>query len=228
MSYLPTHEGAVRPTHTIEDYLMAMHVLERDHGEIVAARLAEMMAVSPATVTMTLKRMERDQWISGKGRKMIHLTESGRAAAHSVVRRHMLVEWLLVNIFKLPVLETHREAHALEHAISPTLEERMCEILGDPQLCPHGNPFPGNEHLTADWLPLVKLPVGTHTTLRRIHETIEDDEQILQFLKTHGLEPGVEVEINEVLPFNQTVTLTLQGSQVTLGYNIARFIYAEK
>ena len=58
----------LRPTHTVEDYLMTMHVMERDQGEIVAARLAELLNVSPATVTMTLKRMQRDQWVVGKSR----------------------------------------------------------------------------------------------------------------------------------------------------------------
>lgn len=91
-----------RPTHTVEDYLMSMHVMERDHGEIIAARLAEILAVAPATVAMTLKRMERDNWITGTGRKPVHLTETGRAAAHSVTRRHMLTEWLLVSILKVP------------------------------------------------------------------------------------------------------------------------------
>ena len=76
-----------RPTHTVEDYLMTMLVMERDYGEIVAARLAEMMAVAPATVAMTLKRMERDNWITGTGRKAVHLTETGRelqTACHEI------------------------------------------------------------------------------------------------------------------------------------------------
>jgi hypothetical protein len=47
----------LRPTHTVEDYLMTMHVMERDYGEIVAARLAEMLGVAPATVAMTFRRM---------------------------------------------------------------------------------------------------------------------------------------------------------------------------
>ena len=79
----------IGPTHTVENYLMTMYVMERDSGEIVAARLAEMLNVTPATVAMTLKRMERDNWITGKGRKSLHLTETGRAAADSVIRRHV-------------------------------------------------------------------------------------------------------------------------------------------
>ncbi len=140
---------------------MTMHVLERDHGEIVAARLAEVLCVTPATVAMTIKRMERDQWVHGKSRQGgIRMTEAGRAAAHTVVRRHMLTEWLLLKILKVPYLQIHEQAHQLEHAISASLEERMMDVLDAPGLCPHGNPFPGCEELTRGWIPLSDIPAG--------------------------------------------------------------------
>ena len=227
MSEKETKKENLRPTHTIEDYLMSMHVKERDHGEIVAARLAEMMNVSPATVAMTLKRMERDDWITGKGRKLIHLTETGRAAAHSVIRRHMLVEWLLVRIFKMPLFETHDEAHNIEHAISPNLEERMRDILGDPKVCPHGNPFPGYESATQEWLPLTELSPGDTAIIRRIHEFAEDNPELLEFLQLHTVVPGTEAILKESLPFNQTLTLSINNEEVTLGFAAAQYIFAE-
>lgn len=217
-----------RPSHTIEDYLMDMFVMDRDHGEIVAARLAEMMNVAPATVAMTLKRMERDNWITGKGRKEIHLTEIGREAAHSVIRRHMLTEWLLVKIFKMPIYETHNEAHNIEHAISPQLEERMRDVLGDPKVCPHGNPFPGCENVTKDWLPLTELSAGDTITLRRIHEFIEDNPDLLEFFSQKGVVPGVEAKMVEILPFNQTLTLEINQENATLGFSVAQYVFAEK
>ena len=224
----PTQTDAdTRPTHTIEDYLMTMHVMERDLGEIVAARLAEMMGVAPATVTMTLRRMERDKWISGHRRREIHLTELGREAARSVTRRHMLTEWLLVKIFKIPIFETHDEAHHIEHAISPKLEERMVDILGNPKLCPHGNPFPGYETLTKDWLPLTEVPVDTEITIRRIHEFAEDNQELLDFLSKNKVEPGNKAQVKENLPFNQTLTIDINGNSVTLGFAAAKYIFVE-
>ena len=217
-----------RPTHTVEDYLMNMHVMDRDHGEIIAARLAEMMNVAPATVAMTLKRMERDKWITGKGRKKINLTETGREAAYSVIRRHMLTEWLLVKIFKMPLFETHDEAHNIEHAISPQLEERMREVLGDPKVCPHGNPFPGYEHVTSDWLPLTKLSPGDKVILRRIHEFAEDNPELLEFFSQNNVLPGNRAEVVEILPFNQTVTVKIKNKNVILGFSVAQHVFAEK
>ncbi len=217
-----------RPSHTIEDYLMTMYALERDHGEIVAARLAEMLNVAPATVAMTLKRMERDKWIAGKGRGGVHLTSTGLEAASSVIRRHMLTEWLLVKILKTPLGQTHDEAHNLEHAISPQLEDRMREILGDPKVCPHGNPFPGFEQAVSKWIPLTELSVGEQVTLRRIHEFAEDNIELLKFFIENGMTPGAKATVEEVLPFNQTLTLLIQGKAVTLGYPSARLVFAER
>ena len=217
-----------RPTHTIEDYLMTMYALERDHGEIVAARLAEMLNVAPATVAMTFKRMARDHWITGKGHSGVHLTETGREAASSVIRRHMLVEWLLVKLLKIPVDQTHDEAHNLEHAISPLLEARLREILGDPKVCPHGNPFPGFEKVVKDLVPLTDLPVGELVIVRRIHEFAEDNHALLKFLIDNGVAPGAKVTVSEVLPFNQTLNLHVEKKMVTLGYSAAQLVFVER
>jgi DtxR family Mn-dependent transcriptional regulator len=229
MSHLIGSASQSRPTYTVENYLMIMYVMERDQGEIVAARLAEMLNVAPATVTMTLKRMERDNWIGGRGRKNMHLTETGRAAAHSVIRRHMLTEWLLVRILKVPLCETHDEAHNIEHAISPRLEKHMRDILGDPQVCPHGNPFPGCEAVTREWVPLTDLPPGEQVVIRRIHEFAEENEEMLEFLCSNGIRPGVRVQIVDLLPFNQTLSLRLEDDRmVTLGFSTAQYLYAEQ
>jgi len=172
--------------------------------------------------------MERDKWIIGKSRKQIHLTETGREAAHSVIRRHMLTEWLLVKIFKMPIYETHEEAHNIEHAISPKLEERMREVLDDPKVCPHGNPFPGYEHVTRDWVALTDLTEGDEITLRRIHEFIEDNPDLLEFFSQNQVLPGTRAKILESLSFNQTLTLEIDGKNVTLGFSVAQYIFAEK
>lgn len=216
-----------RPTQTIENYLMTMHVLERDHGEIVAARLAELINVTPTTVAMTLKRMERDGWITTKGRKRINLTDTGRNAAYSVIRRHMLTEWLLVKLLKVPMSQTHNEAHGIEHVISPALEERLLEVLDYPKVCPHGNPFPGCEDFTSGWVALTELSAGSHVFIRRIHEMAEDNDELLLFLLNNGITPNVQAEVVQVLPVNQTLSIKIDDKTVTLGFTAARYIYAE-
>jgi len=218
----------IRPTPTIEDYLAIMYVMERDGEQIIAARLAESLEVTPPTVTVTLKRMERDGWIEVDQHKNVHLTEPGCDAASSVIRRHMLTEWMLERMVKVPWSGVHSEAHTLEHTISTDIENKLRQNFNDPQVCPHGNPLPGFEYVTEGWQPLTQMQKKDQVIIRRIHETVEDDTQLMQFLEINGLIPGTRVDVYEVLPFNQTLTLRLGDQYVVLGFSPASYIYVEK
>ncbi|GAB4470319.1 MAG: metal-dependent transcriptional regulator [Anaerolineales bacterium] len=212
-------------TPTIEDYLSILLVLERDGEPVVGARLAEILGVTPPTVTNTLKRMARDGLIAVDDKSGPQLTELGRKAARSVMRRHMLTEWLLLRM--LDWSKTHSQAHAIEHTVSAELEEALQNNLENPQLCPHGNPLPGFEHVVADWRPLLSFKAGETLIIRRVHELAEQNPELLAFLEEHRVMPGQTALISEVLPFNETITLEIEGQAVTLGYSVARYVFAE-
>jgi DtxR family Mn-dependent transcriptional regulator len=217
-----------RPTPTVEDYLAVIYVMARDEETVIAARLAESLEVAPSTVTVTLKRMERDGWITIEADRGIRLTDAGCDAASSVLRRHMLTEWMLARMLKVRWSQVHAEADQIEHTISDELERQMRTNLDDPRLCPHGNPFPGYEHIAAGWLPLTGVLPGEKVIIRRVHETAEDNHELLQFLETNGVIPGAQAKVAEILPFNQTISLQLNGQMVTLGFPAAKFIFVEK
>jgi DtxR family Mn-dependent transcriptional regulator len=228
MPSFPKGSSENRPTPTIEDYLAILYVMERDGEAVIAARLAESLEVAPPTVTVTLKRMERDGWIAVDPKKGIYLTKSGCEAASSVIRRHMLTEWMLARMLKVPWSRVHLEADQLEHSISDEIEDQMRTNLDDPQTCPHGNPLPGYEHIAAGWIPLTDLSAGEKGIIRRIHETAEDNPELLRFLETRGVIPGARAEVTEVLVFNQTIGLEVGKEKVTLGFPGARYIFIEK
>ncbi|MBN2388388.1 MAG: metal-dependent transcriptional regulator [Anaerolineales bacterium] len=209
---------------TIQDYLSLIYVMERDQEPVVGSRLAELLGVTPPTVTNTLKRMTRDGLIT-MNKDGTHLTESGWSAARVVMRRHMLMEWMMVKT--LPWSQLHNEAHQLEHAISPMTETALMEQLGRPQTCPHGNPLPGCEQAVATWIPLTKIPAGETITIRRIHELAEENIQLLGYLETKRIMPGTRATVTEILPFNQTITVEVEGQPIMLGNAAARFIYVE-
>jgi DtxR family Mn-dependent transcriptional regulator len=100
--------------------------------------------------------------------------------------------------------------------------------LDDPQVCPHGNPLPGYEQVAANWIPLMDIPPGDRVVIRRIDETAEADSQLLQFLETNAIAPGLCAHVLEVLPFNETVTLKLGDRNLALGFSAARHIFVEK
>ncbi len=210
---------------TIEDYLSIIYVLERDHEPVVGAHLAELLGVTPPTVTNTLKRMARDGWVVA-GKNGMRLTKSGVESARTITRRHMLTEWMMVH--RLPWSKLHQEAHHLEHAISTETETALLEELGHPRTCPHGNPLPGYEESTADWIPLTQISANEKVIIRRIHELAEQNIELMEFLESHGLMPGVSVIVRDVLSFNQTITLREKKQTVILGFASARYIFVER
>ncbi len=216
-----------RPTPTIEDYLGIIYTLERDSEPVIGARLAEWLEVSPPTVTATIKRMIRDGWVSMDRSKEIHLTPAGRTAAHSVLRRHMLAELLLARVLEVPWSQVHQEADAMEHTLSPETVERLAAKLEHPETCPHGNPFPGYEDRLAELLPLTEAKAGQRLIIRRVHESAEEQPELMAYLEQHGLLPGAEIDILQIMPFNETITLECAGETVVLGLAPAALIFAE-
>jgi len=210
---------------TIEDYLSLMYVLERDNEPVVGVHLAELLGVTPPTVTNTLKRMSRDGLIV-MDKKGTRLTKTGRESARTVTRRHMLTEWMMARM--LPWSKLHGEAHNLEHAISAEVETALFEELGHPQTCPHGNPFPGCEEAVASWIPLTETSPNQKVVIKRIHELAEQNSVLMAFLEGKGIMLNTQAIVLEILPFNQTVTLEIQGQAVTLGFASARYIFVER
>jgi len=218
------HSATSGLSSTVQDYLSLIYVLERDQEPVVGAYLAEILGVTPPTVTNTLKRMIRDNLIT-MSKDGTHLTKQGWEAAITVMTRHMLMEWMMFKT--LPWSKLHGEAHHLEHAISAMTESALMEQLGHPQTCPHGNPLPGCESAVAKWIPLTKVEVGRTVTIRRIHELAEENAQLLEFLETKRITPGAAATVTEVLPFNQTITLEVNNQLVTLGNATAKYLFVE-
>ena len=210
---------------TIEDYLSIFYILERDGEPVIGVRLAELLGVSSPTVTNTLKRMVRDGLVVRDDKKGPHLTPKGLETAQSVMRRHMLTEWLLARMLSWSKL--HKEAHDMEHTISDELEAALMEELNHPEVCPHGNPLPGHEDAVASWVCLPDLKNGQSIIIRRIHELAEENTKILSFLEESGVITGSRAFIKSNLPINETVTLTVGGKDIALGYAVAKYVYAE-
>ncbi len=70
----------------------------------------------------------------------VRLLPAGERLAGLVIRRHRLVELFLVRVMGMSWDEVHDEAEKLEHVVSERLIERMDEMLGHPEVDPHGDP----------------------------------------------------------------------------------------
>src|SRR5215813_10155995 len=134
-------------------YLRTVLELEEEGVPALRARIAERLSQSGPTVSQTVARMERDGLLRVGGDRHLELTDTGRSLAVRVMRKHRLAECLLVNVIGLPWEDVHVEACRWEHVMSEEVERRLVALLGDPSVCPHGNPIPGLAELGAEGLP---------------------------------------------------------------------------
>src|SRR5271154_7350890 len=122
-----------------EDYLKAILGAESEGEEVIAARLADWLHVSPPAVTMALRRLRKDGLVRVQSDGQIRLTAAGRKIARKLTIRHHLIERMLADLFGMEWWKVHDEAERLEHAVSPDFEAKLLAKLGKAGACPHGN-----------------------------------------------------------------------------------------
>lgn len=211
-----------RPTATVEDYLQEIYNHLTDGRSVIASRLAERIGVSLPTAWATLKRMQRDGLVDVQDRHEIVLTKKGKEAAESIKRRHFLAERLLVDILGLDWAESHEEAHRIEHAVSPLVEQRIMALLGNPTTCPHGNPMPGTPHPPT--VLMATLQEGDEREVDGVQEEAEEDAELMRFLQQNGITPGTWIRVVEVASYNSTMTIEVDGRRVVLGIPAAECV----
>lgn len=211
-----------RASPTIEDYLQAIYSLDSEGETVFSARLARRMRVTPPTAWATVRRMVRDGLVEVDAKKVIRFTAEGLKLAEDIVRRHRLSERFLTDVLGLDWADAHEEAHRFEHAMSARLEERIVDLLGNPQSCPHGSPIPGSgARLDPSLVPLNSLAAGEEATIGFISEELEEDLELLRYLERGGLKPGRHIRMVEVAPFSGVVVIESDGLQVPLGLPVA-------
>ena len=209
----------------VEQYLET--VLELEEAGIVPmrARIVERLGVSAPAVSETVKRLEREGYLTLDDERVLHLTETGRAYATSMLRKHRLAEVLLVDVLKVPWPQVHDEACRLEHAISDNLERHLVELLGDPGTCPHGSPIPGSANVveTGPLQKLSSVPAGGSCVVRRIDEHLQTMVDRMQELEDLRLLPGQEVVVTG--PDDGQVVLSVDGVTVRVDDSVAAEVY---
>ena len=217
---------SLETTASVQDYLAAIYDLTGSGKPVIGARLAKHMKISPPAVTEALQRMARSGYLRFAAGKEIALTRKGKAMAEVMARRHRLLERWLTDMLGLDWTEAHEEAHRLEHALSPKVEDRLAAILGMPTTCPHGNPIPGMAGQSAAHpFPLDQAKEGTTVVVERITEEAEADRKLLEHLWQNGVRPGMRLKIQDVAPWAGTITTASDGKTIVLGLAAAGKIW---
>src|SRR4029453_5472944 len=135
------------------------------------------------------------------------------------------VERVLTGVIGRGWAESDEEAMRLQVAISPRVEARLDEMLGHPEICPHGNPI---DAATAKRRPrgirLSDMEAGTQATVFRITEEAEEDAGLLSYLEARALKPGAPITILARSESLDSLTLDGPRGRATLGLRPAALI----
>lgn len=217
-------------TSTVEDYLK--HILlaeERDpDARVSMGQIAAALSVAPGTVTAMMKTLADGGLVEYEPYSGVRLSAPGRQLATHVLRRHRLIELFLVEVMKMDWSEVHAEAEDLEHAVSDRLIERMDEMLGYPEVDPHGDPIPDTHGVVRkpEHLSLLACPLGRPLRIARVSDQSRD---FLQLLERRGLKPGSPVVVESRDEAADSVTLKLAADEpFNLGHRAASKIFVDE
>jgi DtxR family transcriptional regulator, Mn-dependent transcriptional regulator len=219
------------PSSTVENYLKAIFLGEAQLAVgqrlLPMGQLAAALGVAPGTATTMVKALAESGLVEYEPYSGVRLSPAGARLAALVLRRHRLIELFLVKVIGMRWDEVHDEAEQLEHVVSERLIERIDELLGHPEVDPHGDPIPSRE---GEIVPrhhdtLLTCPLNTAVTVTRV---TDQDAAFLQFIERHDLKPGQSIEVEARDEVADSVRLKGKNDQrITIGTRAASKVLVE-
>jgi DtxR family Mn-dependent transcriptional regulator len=213
-------------TRAQEDYLKALYQLHGDQRSVPTRDLAQRLGISSPSVSEMVTRLTSQGLVEHDRYKGQQLTREGRKVALELVRHHRLLEMFLVQVLGYSWDEVHDEAERLEHVISERMEQRIFELLGRPELDPHGHAIPSasGKVRSLSERALSECRAGEKVVVQGVSD---DDAARLRELERRRLMPGTHLEVVSVSEYESPIVVRIKGRRVSVPLGLARAIYVE-
>lgn len=216
-------------TKNIEDYIKAIFNLTNEEGvkKLGTNQLADYLRLSPASVSVMIKKMKDKKLIEYEKYGKIELTKSGHEIALKLIRKHRLWETFLHRHMNFSWDEVHEVAHQLEHIHSPKLIRELDNFLGNPKRDPHGDAIPDEQGL---FIVETKQPLSGLMTgdICRLVSVNDNSAVFLKYVTQLGLALSSEIEILEIREFDASMLISYDGKKENVSKKFAESIYVEK
>ncbi len=208
-----------------ENYLKAIFHLERKYPDGVSTNaLAEKMETKASSVTDMIKKLSDKGLVNYRKYQGVKLSKSGKHTAVSVIRKHRLWEFFLVEKLRFNWDEVHDVAEQLEHIHSEKLIQELDRFLEFPKRDPHGDPIPDsdgnftvfNKVLLSD---LDKGEAGICVGVK------DSSPAFLQFLDKHNIALGKKITVVEKEDFDMSMRIKLDQTELRISHQISGNLY---
>ena len=228
-----------------QDYLKAIYNIARNGDLVSTTEISQKLNVAPASVTEMLKKHSDDDYIKYEPYKGSIQTVKGLREAQKVTRKHRLLEKWLSDVLHIGKDKVHTQACQMEHALSDEAEESLCRLLKHPDTCSDdGKTIPACDLPFSNCEECIKLhnqgfeEVGKRNksliSIRELKDGkfgkisfIRGEHKVLQRLLDMGLTPGTRIKVVKVAPMNGPVEVSVRGSKLALGQDIACNVFVE-
>jgi len=213
-------------TRSQQDYLKALYLLHGDQRPVPTRDLAQRLGISSPSVSEMVARLSAQGLVEHDRYRGQQLTREGKKVAIELVRHHRLLEMFLVKILGYSWDEVHEEAERLEHVISERMEARIFELLGRPELDPHGHAIPSlaGKVRSLSERSLSGCRAGEIVVVQGVSD---DDPKRLRELERRGLLPGTRIEVLKVSEYESPIECRIKGHRVSVPLGLARAIFVE-
>jgi len=214
-------------TRSQEDYLKALYNLHGDSRPVPTRELAHRLGISSPSVSEMVTRLTAQGLVEHDRYRGQQLTREGRKVALELVRHHRLLEMFLVQVLGYSWDEVHEEAERLEHVISERMEQRIFELLGRPELDPHGHAIPtrAGKVRPVSERPLSECRAGERVIVQGVSD---DDPARLRELERRGLLPGTHVDVVAESAYEGPIEVRMKGRRVSVPLGLARALFVER
>lgn len=213
------------PSLTEENYLKAIFTLNEEGIGATTNAIAKKMQTKASSVSDMLRRLKEKDLIDYKKYQSASLTAAGKKVAISIIRKHRLWEYFLVDVLKFGWDEVHEIAEQLEHIQSPQLTNRLEEFLGHPTADPHGDPIPDRDGKFPGKLSKT-LKEGEKGESHIIIGVKNHSQEFLQYLDNLNINLGTSIQIKDINDFDHSMDIYINNDQViSVSEQVAKNLY---
>lgn len=212
---------------TEENYLKAIFHLSNEENTVTINELSKFLNVKMPSVNNMMKKFAEKKWVIYEKYKPLIITDSGKREAALIVRKHRLTEMFLVEKMNFGWDNVHEIAEQLEHVHSELFFDKMDEILSYPKYDPHGEPIPDKEGniIAQDLQKLSKCKVGEKVIFSSVTSS---DDAFLSFLSAKKIELGKIIQVLEIEKYDQSMTIEIEGKQLTISKMVCEKILVSR
>jgi len=206
-----------------ENYLKSIYHLSLSGSKSVSTNaISDDLKTKPASVSDMIKKLAKKKVISYRKYQGVEITEKGRKAALSIIRKHRLWEVFLVDKLDFHWDEVHEIAEQLEHIKSPLLTQKLDEFLGFPRIDPHGDPIPdeeGNLNILPK-IPLIQMELNKSVMITGVNNS---ESGFLKHLDKLKISLGTKIKILEKNEFDGSLEIALaDGKSAFISDQVAK------